>query len=384
MDYAATTPVDPRVAQVMSECLTLEGCFGNASSTGHAFGSQARARVEKARQQVAALLKCEPAAIVWTSGATESDNLAILGAARHNARTGGESAGHIVTVRTEHKAVLDPCKQLEKEGFRVTYLKPDAQGIVSPAQVAEALAPDTLLVSVMHVNNEIGVIQDIAAIGRLCRARDVLFHVDAAQSAGKLPIDVQAMNVDLLALTAHKFYGPKGAGALYVRRKPRVGLTPLMYGGGQESGLRSGTLATHQIVGLGAAAGLAAAEMQSDAQMLSRLRQRLWDGLAPLGGVHLNSALERSIPHVLNVSFEGVEGESLLFGLDGLAVSTGSACNSAAQEASYVLRALGRSDALAQGSLRFSMGRFSRDADVEHAIACVREQVMRLRALSPA
>ena len=384
MDYAATTPVDPRVAQAMSECLTLEGCFGNASSTGHAFGSQARSRVEKARQQVAALLKCEPAAIVWTSGATESDNLAILGAARHNARTGGESAGHLVTARTEHKAVLDPCKQLEKEGFRVTYLKPDAQGIVSPAQVAEALAPDTLLVSLMHVNNEIGVIQDIAAIGRLCRERDVLFHVDAAQSAGKLPIDVQAMNVDLLALTAHKFYGPKGAGALYVRRKPRVGLAPLMYGGGQESGLRSGTLATHQIVGLGAAAALAAAEMQSDAQMLSHLRQRLWDGLAPLGGVHLNSALDRSIPHVLNVSFEGVEGESLLFGLDGLAVSTGSACNSAAQEASYVLRALGRSDALAQGSLRFSMGRFSRVSDVEHAIACVREQVKRLRALSPA
>jgi cysteine desulfurase len=306
MDYAATTPVDPRVAQAMMECLTLEGCFGNPSSTGHSFGSQARARVEKARQQVAALLKCEPTAIVWTSGATESNNLSILGAARYNARTGAGSAGHIVTSRTEHKAVLDPCKQLEKEGFRITWLKPDAQGIVSPAQVAEALAPDTLLVSLMHVNNEIGVIQDIAAVGRLCRERAVLFHVDAAQSAGKLPIDVGAMNVDLLSMTAHKFYGPKGAGALYVRRKPRVGIAPLMFGGGQESGLRSGTLATHQIVGLGAAAALAAAGMENDARMLSPLRQRLWDGLASLGGVHLNSALERSIPHLLNVSFEGV------------------------------------------------------------------------------
>ncbi len=281
MDYAATTPVDPRVAQAMMECLTLEGCFGNPSSTGHSFGSQARARVEKARQQVAALLKCEPTAIVWTSGATESNNLSILGAARYNARTGGDSAGHIVTSRTEHKAVLDPCKQLEKEGFRVTCLRPDAQGIVSPAQVAEALAPDTLLVSLMHVNNEIGVIQDIAAIGRLCRERAVLFHVDAAQSAGKLPIDVGAMNVDLLSLTAHKFYGPKGAGALYVRRKPRVGLAPLMFGGGQESGLRSGTLATHQIVGLGAAAALAAAEMDSDAQRLAGLRR------APVGGARV-------------------------------------------------------------------------------------------------
>lgn len=383
MDYAATTPVDPRVAAAMAECLTLEGCFGNASSTGHAFGSAARARVEKARKQVAALLRCESAAIVWTSGATESDNLAILGAARFNAPLNPHGGRHIVTARTEHKAVLDPCKQLEKEGFEVTYLKPDADGVVSPAQVAEALRPETVLVSLMHVNNEIGVIQDVAAIGRLCRERGVLFHVDAAQSAGKLPIDVEAMNIDLLALTAHKFYGPKGIGALYVRRKPRIGLAPLMFGGGQESGLRSGTLATHQIVGLGAAAAIAAEEMERDAERLRGLCARLWEGLATLGGARLNSARQCSIPHVLNVSFEGVEGESLLFGLRGLAVSTGSACNSASQEASYVLRALGRSDALAQGSLRFSMGRFTRDDDIDYAIDCVRHQVARLRALSP-
>jgi len=383
MDYAATTPVDPRVAAAMAECLTIEGCFGNASSTGHAFGSAARACVEKARAQVAALLRCEPAAIVWTSGATESDNLAVLGAARFNAPLNPHGGKHIVTARTEHKAVLDPCKQLEKEGFRVTYLKPGADGAVTPEQVAEVLSPDTVLVSLMHVNNEIGVIQDVAAVGRLCRERGVLFHVDAAQSAGKLALDVGAMNIDLLALTAHKFYGPKGVGALYVRRKPRVGLAPLMFGGGQESGLRSGTLATHQIVGLGMAAAIAAAEMQDDALRLSSLRQRLWDGLATLGGMHLNSPLGCSIPHILNVSFEGVEGESLLFGLEGLAVSTGSACNSATQEASYVLRALGRSDALAQGSLRFSMGRFTTQQDIDHALERVRAQVGRLRALSP-
>jgi cysteine desulfurase len=378
MDYAATTPVDPRVAAAMAECLTLEGCFGNPSS-GHSFGSAARARVEQARAQVATLLHCEPAAIVWTSGATESDNLAILGAARFNADRGR----HVVTARTEHKAVLDPCKQLEKEGFRVTYLKPDAEGIVSAAQVEAAFASDTVLVSLMHVNNEIGVIQDIATIGRLCRVRGVLFHVDAAQSAGKLPLDVEALNIDLLSLTAHKFYGPKGIGALYLRRKPRVGIAPLMFGGGQESGVRSGTLATHQIVGLGAAAEIARAEMADDARRLTFLRTRLWEGLAALGGVHLNSAPDRSIPHILNVSFEGVEGESLVFGLQRIAVSTGSACNSATQEASYVLRALGRSDALAQGSLRLSMGRFTQERDVERVLERVRHQVVRLRELSP-
>lgn len=383
MDYAATTPVDPRVAAAMAECLTLEGCFGNASSTGHAFGAAARARVEKARVQVAALLHCESQAIVWTSGATESDNLAILGAARFNAPLNPHGGRHLVTARTEHKAVLDPCKQLEREGFEVTYLKPDANGVVTREQVAEALRPQTVLVSLMHVNNEIGVIQDVAAIGRMCRERGALFHVDAAQSVGKLPIDVEAMSIDLLALTAHKFYGPKGIGALYVRRKPRLGLAPLMFGGGQESGLRSGTLATHQIVGLGVAASIASEEMERDAQRLRELNTRLWAGLEPLGGVRLNSAREHSIPHVLNVSFEGVEGESLLFGLRGLAVSTGSACNSASQEASYVLRALGRSDALAQGSLRFSMGRFTRDADIDYAIESVRREVERLRSLSP-
>jgi cysteine desulfurase len=383
MDYAATTPVDPRVAAAMAECLTLDGCFGNPASTGHAFGSAARGRVETARKQVAALLNCEPPAIVFTSGATESDNLAILGAARFNAPLNAHGGRHIITARTEHKAVLDPCKQLEKEGFEVTYLKPAADGVVTPTQVAEALQPRTVLVSLMHVNNEIGVIQDVAAVGRLCRERGVLFHVDAAQSAGKLPIDVDAMSIDLLALTAHKFYGPKGVGALYVRRKPRIGLAPLMFGGGQEWGLRSGTLATHQIVGLGVAATIAREEMERDAERLCGLRARLWEGLATIGGVRLNSARECSIPHVLNVSFEGVEGESLLFGLRGLAVSTGSACNSASQEASYVLRALGRSDALAQGSLRFSMGRFTRDEDIDYAVECVRREVIRLRALSP-
>jgi cysteine desulfurase len=383
MDYAATTPVDPRVAAAMSECLTFDGCFGNASSTGHAFGSAARARVETARKQVAMLLNCEPAAIVFTSGATESDNLAILGAARFNAPLNAHGGRHVVTARTEHKAVLDPCKQLEKEGFEVTYLKPNADGVITPTQVAEALQPRTVLASLMHVNNEIGVIQDVAAVGRLCRERGVLFHVDAAQSAGKLPIDVDAMSIDLLALTAHKFYGPKGIGALYVRRKPRIGLAPLMFGGGQEWGLRSGTLATHQIVGLGVAAAIAREDMERDAERLRGLRARLWEGLEAIGGVHVNSAPECSIPHVLNVSFEGVEGESLLFGLRGLAVSTGSACNSASQEASYVLRALGRSDALAQGSLRFSMGRFTRNEDIDYALACVHREVTRLRALSP-
>lgn len=378
MDNAATTPVDPRVAAAMSECLTLEGCFGNASSTGHAFGNAARERIEQARTQVAALIGCAPAAIVWTSGATESDNLAVLGAARYNAERGR----HVITSRTEHKAVLDSCRQLEKEGFTVTYLKPGADGIVRPEQVAEALTPATVLVSIMHVNNEIGVIQDVGAIGRLCRERGVLFHVDAAQSAGKIPIDVESFGIDLLALTAHKFYGPKGSGALYVRRRPRVGLAPLMFGGGQEGGLRSGTLATHQIVGLGAAAALARQELESDAARLRPLRDRLWEGLRTLGGVHLNGAVNERVPNVLNASFEGVEGESLIFGMPEIAVSTGSACNSAAQDASYVLRALGRSDALAQGSLRFSLGRFSQQSDVDCALTAVRREVTRLRALS--
>ena len=380
MDYAATTPVDPRVAAAMAECLTLEGSFGNASSTGHRPGAAARRRVEEARGQVAQLIGAEPASIVWTSGATESNNLAILGAARYHRDRGT----HVITAKTEHKAVLDPCRQLEKEGFRVTYLRPDRDGIVAPDQVAEALTPDTVLVSIMHVNNEIGVIQDIEAIGRSCRERDVLLHVDGAQSVGKIPVDVASLHVDLLSFTAHKFYGPKGSGALYVRRRPRLGLAPLMFGGGQEGGVRSGTLATHQIVGLGAACAIANAELASDAQRIEALRERLLTGLEALGNVHFNGHPQRRIAHVLNVSFEGIEGESLIFGMPGLAVSTGSACNSATQEPSYVLRALGRSDALAQGSVRFSLGKFSTSDDVDYAVRVVSSQVQRLRRLSPA
>ncbi|HZF25871.1 MAG TPA: IscS subfamily cysteine desulfurase [Steroidobacteraceae bacterium] len=380
MDYAATTPVDARVAAAMAECLVLEGSFGNASSTGHSFGAEARRRVESARAEVAQLIGAEPAEIVWTSGATESNNLAILGAARFRRDRGL----HVITSKTEHKAVLDPCRQLEKEGFRVTYLRPDRCGIIAPEQLAEALRADTVLVSIMHVNNEVGVIQHIEAIGRLCRERGVLLHVDAAQSVGKIPVDVRALGVDLLSLTAHKLYGPKGSGALFMRRRPPIGLAPLMFGGGQEGGVRSGTLATHQIVGLGTACAIAREEMASDAARIEVLRARLLAGLESLGDVHLNGHPTQRIAHLLNVSFEGVEGESLIFGLPGLAVSTGSACNSATQEPSYVLRALGRSDALAQGSVRFSFGKFSSSADVDEAVRAVGAQIHRLRALSPA
>ncbi len=379
MDYAATTPVDPRVAAAMAECLTLDGIFGNASSTGHRAGAAARQRVEEARGQVAQLIGAEPASIVWTSGATESNNLAILGAARFLRDRGT----HVITAKTEHKAVLDPCRQLEKEGFRVTYLRPDRHGIVAPDQVTEALTADTVLVSIMHANNEIGVIQDIEAIGRSCRERGVLLHVDGAQSVGKMPVDVTSLHIDLLSFTAHKFYGPKGSGALYVRRRPRIGLAPLMFGGGQEGGVRSGTLATHQIVGLGAACAIASAELLSDAQRIEALRERLLAGLEALGDTHLNGHPQRRIAHVLNVSFEGIEGESLIFGMPGLAISTGSACNSATQEPSYVLRALGRSDALAQGSLRFSLGKFSTSEDIDYALRVVTSEVQRLRQLSP-
>jgi len=380
MDNAATTPVDPRAAAALAECLTADGCFANPSSTGHAPGNAARARVEKARAQVAALIGAEPQAIVWTSGATESNNLALFGVARAQRDRGR----HIVTSRTEHKAVLDPCKQLEKEGFEVTYLKPESDGIVTPDAVAAALRKDTLLVSLMHANNEIGVIQDVGAVGRLCRERGVLLHVDAAQSAGKTRIDVGEQSIDLLSLTAHKIYGPKGIGALYVRRQPRPLMVPLIFGGGQEWGLRSGTLPTHQIVGMGVAYEIAARDMESDAARLTALRLRLWAGIERLGDVHLNGHPEKRVAGVLNVSFEGVEGESLLYSLPGLAVSTGSACTSASHEASYVLRALGRSDQLAQSSLRFSLGRFSTESDVDYAISALTEAVKRLRGLAPA
>lgn len=377
LDYAATTPVDPRVAERMIECLLPAGAHGNPSSAGHEFGRRARALVEQARMQVATSIGARPENIVWTSGATESDNLAIFGVARFHADRGR----HLISARTEHKAVLDPLKQLEREGFEVTYLKPDTDGIIHPDQVAEALRADTQLVSLMHVNNETGVITDVAAVGRLCRERGVLFHVDAAQSAGKLPLDVQSACIDLMSLTAHKTYGPKGIGALYVRRQPPIGLRPIIYGGGQEFGLRSGTLATHQIVGMGAAFAIAAAEREADVARICVLRDRLWQGISSIGAVELNGHPQQRVAGVLNASFHGVEGESLQFALRELAVSAGSACSSASEEASYVLRALGRSDQLAQSSLRFSLGRFTSEADVVTAIAAVTREVQRLRQL---
>jgi cysteine desulfurase len=379
LDYAATTPVDPRVADAMIECLRPGGAQGNPSSAGHEYGRRARSLVEKARAQVASAIGARPECIVWTSGATESDNLAIFGIARFNADRGR----HLVSSRTEHKAVLDSLKQLEREGFEVTWLKPSPDGIVQPEQVRAALRADTQLVSLMHVNNEIGVIQDIAAVGAVCRERGIAFHVDAAQSAGKLPLNVEAMNVDLMSLTAHKIYGPKGVGALYVRRKPPLGLRPLIYGGGQESGLRSGTLATHQIVGMGLAFEIAERERQQDVERLGALRERLWAGIAGVGDVELNGHPTQRVAGLLNVSFRGVEGESLQFALRELAVSAGAACSSASEEASYVLRALGRSDQLAQSSLRFSLGRFTTPEQIDTAIAAVKREVARLRSLSP-
>jgi cysteine desulfurase len=380
LDYAATTPVDPAVAAAIASCLTAMGDFGNASSATHVFGHRAAARIETAREQVAALIGAEADEIIFTSGATESNNLTILGLSRSNADRGR----HIVTSRIEHKAVLDPCKRLEREGFVVTYLTPDRQGRIDAEAVRATLRPDTVLVSIMYVNNEIGVMQDIGAIGALCRDRGVAFHTDAAQAVGKIPIDVRALAVDFLSLTAHKIYGPKGVGALYVRRAARPLLQPLFFGGGQEKGLRPGTLPTHQLVGLGSACELAARQITDDQTRLTALRERLWAGLERLGGVHLNGAGAPRVPGILNASFEGVEGESLVTALNGLAISTGSACNSASAEPSYVLRALGRDTQLAQSSLRFSLGRSTSAADVDFAIETVCREIMRLRELSPA
>ena len=363
----------------MIECLRPSGPQGNPSSAGHEYGRRARGLVEKARAQVAAAIGARPECIIWTSGATESDNLAVFGVARFNADRGR----HLVSSKTEHKAVLDPLKQLEREGFEVTWLKPEPDGIVRPEQVRAALRADTQLVSLMHVNNEIGVVQDIAAIGAICRERGIAFHVDAAQSAGKLPLNVEAMNVDLLSLTAHKIYGPKGIGALYVRRKPPLGIKPMIYGGGQEQGLRSGTLATHQIVGMGLAFEIAERERQQDVERIGALRDKLWAGISSIGDVELNGCPHDRVAGMLNVSFRGIEGESLQFALRELAVSAGSACSSASEEASYVLRALGRSDQLAQSSLRFSLGRFTTPEQVETAIAAVKREVTRLRSFSP-
>jgi cysteine desulfurase len=378
LDYAATTPVDPAVALAMMQCLTAEGAFANPSSA-HAPGRAAASLIAHARAQVASLIGAEVEEIVFTSGATESDNLAVLGVARANAHRGR----HILTSRIEHRAVLDPCRRLETEGFRVSYLAPDAAGRVDAASVAAALRADTVLVSVMHVNNEIGVIQDIAAIGTLCRARGIPFHTDAAQSAGRLELNVRELPVDLLSLTAHKIYGPKGIGALYVRRGARTALKPQTFGGGQEGGLRPGTLPTHQIVGFGVAAELAARALRPEAERLAVLRDRLWSRLAAAGGVLLNGELAPRVPHILSVSVEHVEGESLIAALPSLAVSTGSACHSTTGEPSYVLRALGRGTRLAESSLRFSLGRFTTRDEVDFAAQEVRREIGRLRAASP-
>jgi cysteine desulfurase len=379
MDYSATTPVDPRVADKMCSYLTLDGRFGNPASRSHPFGWEAEDAVDEARRQVAELVNADTKEIVWTSGATESDNLAIKGAA-HFYRKRGK---HIVTCKTEHKAVLDTCRALERDGFEVTYLSPEANGLIDLSKLEAALRTDTVLVSIMHVNNEIGVIQDIESIGEMTRARKILFHVDAAQSAGKVPIDLERLKVDLMSFSAHKIYGPKGIGALYVRRKPRVRLEAQMHGGGHERGMRSGTLATHQIVGMGEAFRIAREEMAAENERVVALRRRLWDGLKDMEQVFLNGDAERRVAGNLNVSFAFVEGESLIMSLKDLAVSSGSACTSASLEPSYVLRALGREDELAHSSIRFTLGRFSTAEEVDYAIAKIRAQVERLRDLSP-
>jgi cysteine desulfurase len=379
LDYAATTPTDPRVAARMAECLTQEGVFGNPASS-HDYGDAARAWVEAARRQVATAVGAQPEDVIWTSGATEANNLALFGVTDYYRDTGR----HVVTVRTEHKAVLDPCRELERRGWRVTYLVPDRGGVLDPAQVAAALQPDTVLVSVMHVNNEIGVVQDIAAIAGVCAAHGAArLHVDAAQSVGKCPVDFGKMGVDLLSLSAHKAYGPKGVGALVVSRHRGVRLQARQFGGGQERNLRSGTVATHQVVGMGTAFELAAALQEREAERIALLQGRLWNGLGSLEGVLRNGAAGHTVAHLLNVSFEGVEGESLLAAVrPAIAVSTGSACTSAVDEPSYVLRALGRNERLAESSLRFSLGRFSTETDVDTAVAAVVQAVARLRRIA--
>lgn len=379
LDYSATTPVDPRVAEKMCECLTLDGNFGNPASRSHAFGWKAEEAVENARRQVADLINADPREIVWTSGATESDNLAIKGAAHFYQKKGK----HIITSKIEHKAVLDTCRQLEREGFEVTYLDPNTDGLIEPQMVADAIREDTIVVSLMHVNNEIGTITDIQAIGELTRSKGIIFHVDAAQSAGKIDIDTANTKVDLMSFSGHKIYGPKGIGALYVRRKPRVRLEAQMHGGGHERGMRSGTLPTHQIVGMGEAFRIAKEEMVVEAERAKALRDRFLDGIADMEEVFVNGSKEQRVVQNLNVSFAFVEGESLLMSIKDLAVSSGSACTSASLEPSYVLRALGLNDELAHSSIRFSFGRFTTEEDIDRAVAQVREAVGKLRELSP-
>mgnify|MGYP001439805443 FL=1 len=379
LDYLSTTPVDPRVVAAMTACMSTEGVYGNAASRSHVFGWKAEEAVENARSQVAELINADPREIVWTSGATESDNLAIKGVAHFYHKKGK----HIITSKIEHKAVLDTCRQLEREGYEVTYLDPDEQGLTTPEMVQAALREDTILASVMHANNEIGVVNDIAGIGEICRAAGVLFHVDGAQSVGKIPVDLEQMKVDLLSMSAHKMYGPKGVGALYVRRKPRVRLEAQMHGGGHERGMRSGTLATHQLVGFGEAARIAHEEMATESAQSEALRERFWDAISDIPEVYINGDREQRLPGALNVSFAFVEGESLIMSLRDLAISSGSACTSASLEPSYVLRALGLNDEMAHSSLRFSFGRFTTEAEVDHAVKCVRHAVEKLRELSP-
>lgn len=379
LDYSATTPVDPRVAEKMCAFLTPDGSFGNPASRSHDFGWKAEAAVEQARQQVADLVGADPREIIWTSGATESDNLAIKGAAHFYKKKGS----HIVTMKTEHKAVLDSCRQLEREGYEVSYLDPEPSGLLNLDTFRAALRDDTVLVSIMHVNNETGVIQDIAAIGEICRERKIVFHVDAAQSAGKVPIDLQETKVDLMSFSAHKIYGPKGMGALYVRRKPRIRLEAQMHGGGHERGLRSGTLATHQIVGMGEAFRIAKEEMVAENERLLVLRKRLYDGFKDTEEVYVNGDMDQRIAGNLNISFNFVEGESLIMALKDLAVSSGSACTSASLEPSYVLRALGRNDELAHSSIRFTIGRFTTEEEIDFTIKLVKSKIDRLRELSP-
>jgi len=377
LDYSATTPVDPRVAQKMITFLTDE--FGNPASRSHAYGWAAEAAVEEARANVAALVNCDPKELVWTSGATESINLAVKGAA-HFYKDKGK---HLVTVKTEHKATLDTMRELEREGYEVTYLDVDDQGMVPLERFEAALRPDTIVASVMLVNNEIGVIQDIPGMGEICRKRGIIFHVDAAQATGKVPIDLSALKVDLMSFSAHKTYGPKGVGALFVRRKPRVRIEAQMHGGGHERGMRSGTLPTHQIVGMGEAFRIAKAEMATENERIRALRDRLWKGLSTIEEAYLNGDMEHRVPHNLNVSFNFVEGESLIMSIKDIAVSSGSACTSASLEPSYVLRALGRSDELAHSSIRFTIGRFTTEAEVDYAIDLIRRKVATLRERSP-
>ena len=375
LDYAATTPVDPQVAEKMMQYLAPTGHFGNPASRSHVFGWEAEAAVEDAREQVAKMINADPREIVWTSGATEGNNLAIKGCAHFNQRKGK----HIITSRIEHKAVLDTCRQLEREGFEVTYLDPDSSGIVQPQMVADALREDTTVVSIMHVNNELGTLNDIAAIGAICREKGVFFHVDSAQSAGKTPIDVEAMKVDMMSFSAHKIYGPKGIGALYVRRKPRVRIEAQMHGGGNERGMRSGTWPTHQIAAMGEAFRIAGEVLAEESARIEKLRTRLWEGVSDMEEVYLNGSKDQHVPGIINISFAYVEGESLIMALRDLAVSSGSACTSASLEPSYVLRALGLNDEMAHSSIRFRIGSYTTEEDIDNAILKVRHAVTKLR-----